>query len=57
MEKVISESQGRYLIVYRWGGQKEKGFWEKAFRGREGAPIFYLAHESSVEEQCHSVLI
>ena len=57
MEKVISESQGRYLIVYRWGGQKEKGLWEKALRGREGAPIFYLANESSGEEQCHSVLI
>lgn len=50
MEKVISESQGRYLIVYRWGGQKEKGLWEKALRGREGALIFYLANESSAEE-------
>lgn len=56
MGKAISGFQGRYLIAYRWGKQKEKGL-GKALRGQEGAPIFYLFHESPVEEQCHSVLI
>lgn len=56
MGKAISGSQGRYLIVYRWARQKEKWL-GKALKGREGAPIIYLVHESPVEEQYHSVLI
>lgn len=55
MGKVIVESQGRYLPVYRWGRQKEKGL-GKALKGTERVPIFYLVRESPVEEQCHSVL-
>lgn len=56
MEKAISGFQDRYLIVYRWDRQKEKGL-GKALKGREEVPIIYLVHESPVEEQCHSVLI
>ena len=26
LEYEVDLAQGRYLIVYRWGGQKEKGF-------------------------------
>lgn len=42
MGKAISGSQGRYLIAYRWGGQKEKGL-GKALKGREGCLSFILS--------------
>lgn len=55
MEKAISGSQGRYLIAYGRGGQKKKA--GKGPQRPRGTPVFYLVHESPVEEQCRTVLL